>query len=117
MKTACLIPVPVEEWIKTGTGQYYGTMNKHNVVQQSYYKEGRFYPLGFNTKPEPSNDITHVLVPQSGYFFTEEEMNQVESLFEESIGTDGSHHKQWYLHKIAETFGISINQDDKGTAP
>ena len=50
---------------------------------------------------------------------TEKELNNLENLFIEALTTDGSHHKQWYLRKIAKLLGIEI--DDfiykKGIAP
>lgn len=42
---------------------------------------------------------------------------RLKELLKEAVNTDGDHHKQWYLHKIAEELALKINQDDKGIAP
>jgi hypothetical protein len=50
---------------------------------------------------------------------TKEELEELEGLFVDALTTDGAHHKQWYLEKIAEKLGISIHDFnyDKGIAP
>jgi hypothetical protein len=36
---------------------------------------------------------------------------------DEAINIDGSHHKQWLLHRIAEVLNIKIESHDDGIAP
>jgi hypothetical protein len=50
---------------------------------------------------------------------TQKEMENLENLFVEALTTDGGHHKQWYLEKIAKLLRIKINDFiyDKGIAP
>ena len=46
------------------------------------------------------------------------QLTQLEMLLTEAMLAEGSHHKQWYLWKIAETLGIKITAiEDKGIAP
>jgi len=50
---------------------------------------------------------------------TTKELAKLEKLFVDALTTDGSHHKQWYLEKIANELGIAIRDFnyDKGIAP
>jgi hypothetical protein len=42
----------------------------------------------------------------------------LQQLLEDALTTDGAHHKQWYLHRIAEHMNILIRVDhDPGIAP
>jgi len=43
----------------------------------------------------------------------------IEDMVIEALGIDGGHHKQWYLHRIAERLGISHPNDrfEEGIAP
>lgn len=48
---------------------------------------------------------------------TEEQLHQMLRYLERGLTTDGDQHKQWYLYKIAELLGISLDGIDKGIAP
>lgn len=50
---------------------------------------------------------------------TDEELIALENLFVSGLTTDGSHHKQWYLERIARELGIEISdfEYEKGVAP
>jgi hypothetical protein len=37
---------------------------------------------------------------------------RLEGLILDGLGTDGAHHKQYYLHKIAELLEIDYDSDD-----
>ena len=43
----------------------------------------------------------------------------IEDMVEEALGIDGHHHKQWYLHRMAERLGVSHPPDrfDVGIPP
>ena len=43
----------------------------------------------------------------------------LENLVTEALAVDGSHHKQWYLHKIAERLGVEHPNDrfEEGVPP
>lgn len=45
----------------------------------------------------------------------------LKDLIEDGLCTDGGHHKQWYLEKIAKTLGIKLDGKDteweSGIAP
>jgi len=42
----------------------------------------------------------------------EKQLVEVEDLIIEALHTDGAHHKQWYLEKIAETLEIDLSKED-----
>ena len=44
---------------------------------------------------------------------------EVKHLIEEALQTDGAHHKQWYLEKIASVLGFTLKDVwyDDGIAP
>jgi hypothetical protein len=42
---------------------------------------------------------------------------QLASYVQAALHTDGAHHKQWYLHQIAEALGIATGGADPGIAP
>jgi len=42
---------------------------------------------------------------------------EVQKLVSKGIGTDGGHHKQWYLCEIAKLLGVDFDPDDSGIAP
>lgn len=42
---------------------------------------------------------------------------QVVDLLHSAVTTDGGHHKQWYLERIAEELGIALPEHDEGIAP
>ena len=47
-------------------------------------------------------------------------MSRVLRLLEDGLTTDGAHHKQWYLWRIADALGLSQLMEvdaDKGIAP
>jgi len=50
---------------------------------------------------------------------TQQELDRIEKMFVDALTTDGAHHKQWYLEKIAKELGIHIDDFlfDKGIAP
>lgn len=41
----------------------------------------------------------------------------VAALLREAVTTDGGHHKQWYLERIAEELGVELPDHDHGIAP
>lgn len=47
----------------------------------------------------------------------QEESYSVAELLAGAVTTDGAHHKQWYLERIAERLGISLPEHDEGIAP
>lgn len=42
---------------------------------------------------------------------------KISGLIKEGIETDGAHHKQWYLEKIADLLNIDLPDHDPGVAP
>ena len=46
-------------------------------------------------------------------------IESIEILIVEGLQTDGGHHKQWYLEKIAQELEIDLNdiEHEKGIAP
>lgn len=51
---------------------------------------------------------------------TEKEINErllLKALLNEAVTTDGDHHKQWFLEKIADIFKVKLEEHEKGIAP
>ena len=43
---------------------------------------------------------------------------EIQQLVNEALTTDGGHHKQWYIEKIADKLGLlTIIEHDEGIAP
>lgn len=42
---------------------------------------------------------------------------EIKGLIETGIYTDGGHHKQWCLERLAELFGIKLDEHEEGIAP
>lgn len=51
--------------------------------------------------------------------YNSSEMKLVTDFIKDGLVTDGDHHKQWYLEKIAETLSIDIcsHEHEKGISP
>ena len=46
-----------------------------------------------------------------------ENMTRIADLVREAVITDGAHHKQWYLERIAERLELSLPEHEDGIAP
>jgi len=42
---------------------------------------------------------------------------QLSEILNDAVNTDGAHHKQYYLEKIAEMFEIVLDEHDEGVIP
>jgi hypothetical protein len=48
----------------------------------------------------------------------DETQNKVISLLLiDAVNTDGAHHKQWYIEKIAAVMGVELPPHEEGRAP
>jgi 5'-deoxynucleotidase YfbR-like HD superfamily hydrolase len=64
------------------------------------------------------SELRAVLFAANEYVFAENAA-QLRALLAEALLTDGAHHKQWYLEKIAEVFVVDLGGLDypRGIAP